>query len=213
MIQLGNDKLTDNSGYAQERLKQLERYTRACQEYQKKQDSKRVALCVNSIYRDRLFLESGEKDIYSYCQKHFNIVRGAVGNYNTVARKFLDRNTGYSIFADGKRDFSFSCLLKLKSLLPDEIRELLKDGTLTLETTARDCEAIVAGIKARKKEAVKQDKEESLKPIKQAYEDFHMSYNELRQIVQDNDTALELMQKIMDCVVILYNQNDRLWKV
>ena len=55
------------------------------------------------------------------------------------------------------------------------------------------------------------EEEDSIKPIKTAYEGFHKAYNELCERVGDDDTNKNLLQSIMDSVVVLYNENDRLW--
>ena len=214
MIKVSKDtKFNKPMEVSQSRLQQLEKYTNAGIEYQKKNDSNRLALCVYLIYTNKLFLEAGFKNIYDYCKEHFNIERGTTSNYVNVAKKFLDSSNGRSIFAQGNADFSFIAMIELKSLSPDDIRYLLNNGKITLGCTANEAKTIAKEYKDYKKEQARLEAEGRKAPIIEAYEAYNKAFNELKNCIPDSDTkAKDLLQKIMDNVVILYNNNDRLWE-
>ena len=213
MIQISNDTgFNSVSDVSQARIKQLSKYTNAGIEYQKRNDIHRLALCVQAIHKEKLYLESGHKNIYTYCKEKYNVERGTVSNYINVAKKFLDTNTGKSVFAQGKADFNFLCLIELKGLTVEEVKSLLDDKKINLSSSAKEIKQAVKDLRAYQKEQERLEAEGRKAPIIEAYEAYNKAFNDLNKRIPDSDKeSKELMQKIMDCVVILYNENDRLW--
>lgn len=201
-----------DGGISQARLDRLEKFTKAGWTYQARKDYHRMALCLQIIYNEKLYLESDSKDIYDYVRTHFNIQRGSTSNYLQVARKFLNSDTGNSVFIDNNVDFDITQLIKLKKLSVEEVKEMLQSGVISFDSTVREIEEAVNKYDKDKENKKKQAIEESLKPLNEAYEKYHVAFNKLRDMLSGNNEALELMQEIMDCVVLLYNENDRLWK-
>lgn len=189
----------------------LRKCIESAREYQKINDVFRVALCLRTIQNEKLYLDSEYKDIYAVGRIALKIQRGTVYNYLTVARKFLDADTGSSVFKNGDMDFAIMQLLELKKQTVEEIRGMLDSGVITFDTPAKAIKQIVADIEARKAKEVERTKEESVKPLKDAYETFHVAFNQLKSLVGSDDEISELLQTIMDSVVFLYNENDRLW--
>lgn len=209
MIQTQGNNL-DNAVNANRR-KRYERFCNGAIEYQKKKDIHRMALCLYVLQSEKLFVEGGYTNIYELGMKLLNVSRGTVSGYVQIAKKFLDSNTGKSIFANDSGDFSYFQLTALKKLKPDDVKELLSTGKITFNTTEKEIKQAVAAYLTDKKQEEAEAKEEAVKPIKDAYEAFHKAYNELEKRVGDDTDNKALLQSIMDSVVVLYNENDRLW--
>lgn len=209
MIQLQGKELEVSA--AKSRVDRLAKFTSAAITYSKKKDIHRCALCMQVINNEKLYLEGGYKTCYECINAVFGgITRATVSNYLTIARRFLDANTGKTIFADGDKDFVYTQLIELKKLKVDEVRELMKD-TITYDSTVAEIKEAVTGYKARLQASHDEERERAIAPLKKAYEDFHKAYNELSEHL-NNDSDKELMQRMMDSVVLLYNENDRLWE-
>lgn len=209
MIQVqGNNMENSVSATRQNRYN---RFTKAALEYQKKKDIHRMALCLYVLQTEKLYLEGGYTSVYDLGTKLLKVAKGTISNYVNVAKKFLDTDTGKSIFATDKGDFSYLQLLEMKKLKKEEAQELVNSGTVTFSSTAQEIKGAVASYLGQIKAEQEKVKEDSIKPIKDAYEAFNKSYNELYKYIGEDDSCKELLQQIMDSVVVLYNENDRLW--
>lgn len=208
MIQMQGENVQQSVSVVREQ--RLQRFSKAAIEYQKKKDLHRVALCMQVIYNEKLYLEAGHANIYELGKSVLGTTRATTSNYLTVAKKFLDSNSGKSIFADGSRDFGYTQLVEMKKLSVDDAKELVKSGAINFDSTAKEIKQTVAEFVTMQKKDAEKLKEESLNPLKDAYEDFHKAFNELQERVTD-EAGKALLQKIMDSVVVLYNENDRLW--
>lgn len=170
-----------------------------------------MALCLYVLQSEKLYVEGGYTNIYDLGIKILKVSRGTVSGYVQIAKKFLDSNTGKSVFATDTADFSYIQLVELKKLKPDEVKELVSGGKVTFDSTREEIKQAVAAYLTDKKQEAAEAKEEAVKPIKDAYEAFHKAYNELVKRVGDDTDNKELLQSIMDSMVVLYNENDRLW--
>lgn len=208
MIQVQGNQMNNVSATRQQRYK---RFTNAAVEYQKKKDIHRTALCLYVLQSEKLFLEGGYKSVFDLGVDILKVSKGTISGYVNVAKKFLDTNTGKSIFASDKGDFTYLQLLEMKKLKTEEAKELVNSGIVNYGSTAQEIKSAVASYLGQIQAEKDKLKEDSIKPIKTAYEAFNASYNELYDIVSGDDTCKELLQNIMDSVVVLYNENDRLW--
>lgn len=200
-----------NNTMSAEREKRYKRFTAGAKEYQNKKDIHRMALCLYVIQNEKLYLEGGYTSVYDLGTKLLGVSNGTISGYISIAKKFLDTNTGKTIFATDKGDFGYLQLLEMKKLKVEEAKELVSNGTITFNSTASEIKQAVSDYLSHIKAEEVQAKEDSIKPIKTAYEGFHKAYNELCERVGDDDTNKNLLQSIMDSVVVLYNENDRLW--
>lgn len=170
-----------------------------------------MALCLYVLQSEKLYLEGGYKNVYEMGAKILGVSKGTVSGYVAVAKKYLDSNTGKSIFASEKGDFSYLQLLEMKKLTKEDALQLVSNGSITYNTTVKEIKAIVAAHLGQIEAEKQQAREKSIEPIKTAYEAFHKAYNKLSECVGEDDTCKGLLQEIMDSVVVLYNENDRLW--
>lgn len=192
------------------RQQRLRSFCNAALKYQERKDIHRTALCIYVIHSEKLFKESEYQNIYDLGKSLLGASKVTTSNYINVAKKFLDGKTGRSIFESNNKDFGFSQLVELKRLDVDDVRKLLECGEITLDTTAKDIKNVVSEYIARTKEEARKAKEDSLKPLKEAYENFNTAFNELYESVTDEHFK-ELLSIMMDSAVTLYNENDRLW--
>lgn len=195
----------------EERQKRYNRFTAGAKEYQNKKDIHRMALCLYVLQTEKLYVVGGYTSIYDLAMKQLNISKGTISGYINIAKKFLDVNTGKTIFASDKGDFGYLQLLELKKLKVEEAQQLFNTGVINYNSTASEIKGAVSLYLGHKQAEEQQAKENALKPLKEAYEAFHVAYNELSNIVGNDTNAKNLMQTIMDSVVVLYNENDRLW--
>lgn len=208
MIQVQGNQMNNVSITRQQRYN---RFTKAAIEYQKKKDIHRTALCLYILQSEKLYLEGDYKSVFDLGVDILKVSKGTVSGYVNVAKKFLDTNTGKSIFASDKGDFTYLQLLEMKKLKTEEAKELVNSGIVNYGSTAQEIKSAVASYLGQIQAEKDKLKEDSIKPIKTAYEAFNASYNELYEMVSGDDACKELLQKIMDSVVVLYNENDRLW--
>lgn len=208
MIQVQGSKLESVSASREGRYK---KYTKAAIEYQRRKDVLRTVTCLYIIQTEKLYLEGGYTSIYDLGMKVMNVSKGTISNYMGVAKKFMDVNTGRTIFASDQGDFSYLQLVELKKLKKEEAQELVQKGIVKYDSTAKEIKAAVADYLGHIKAEQQQVKEDSIKPIKDAYEGFHVAYNALSDRIGQDAESKKLLQDIMDSVVVLYNNNDRLW--
>lgn len=200
-----------NQSISAEREKRYKRFTAGAKEYQNKKDIHRTALCLYVIQTEKLYLEGGYTSVYDMATKLLGLSKGTISGYISIAKKFLDTNTGKTIFATDKGDFSYLQLLELKKLKVEDAKSLIESGVINYNSTANEVKQAVNDYLSRIKAEEAQAKEDAIQPIKKAYEDFHKAYNELCERVGDDTTNKNLLQSIMDSMVVLYNENDRLW--
>ncbi len=193
------------------RIQRLQKFSNAAIEYQKRKDIFRTALCLQVIQNEKLYLESDYDNMSKFSTSLLGLTKGTISNYLNIAKKFLDSKTGTSIFASDKGDFGYLQLVELKKLSVDEAKDIVSRGIINYNTPAKEVKQAVSDFKAQIQQDTAKAKEDSIKPIKTAYEAFNTSYNELYELVSGDDICRELLQKIMDSVVVLYNENDRLW--
>lgn len=193
-----------------EREKRYLRFTTSAKEYQNKKDIHRTALCLYVIQNEKLYLEGGYSSVYELGVNLLGLSKGTISGYVNIAKKFLDRNTGKTIFATDRGDFGYMQLLEMKKLKVEDVKELIGIGAIDYNSTVSEIKTAVDDYLGDRKAKEAQAKEDSIKPIKTAYEAFQSAYNELYQRTTD-DTSKKLLQSIMDSVVVLYNENDRLW--
>lgn len=203
-IETGN-KLTEY------RTERLDRYTRAYRIYRTRQDLKKAALCIYTIYKEKLYLERGYKNVYEFGTKGLGSNRGTISNMIQVSRKFLNADTGMSIFMKDDVDFSFSQLVELRYLDADTIKDLMSTGQLTYDTTVKNIIEMVKDIKKKNKEEKEEAKKKEMQPIIDAYDKFNESFNILYDRAPDDETR-DLLQSIMNNVVLIYNSNKQFWK-
>jgi len=170
-----------------------------------------MALCLYVIQKEKLYVEGGYTSVYDLGVNLLKLSKGTISGYIGIAKKFLDTDTGKTIFATDKGDYGYMQLLELKKLKVDEAKELVASGKINYNSTAPEIKQAVSDYLGHRQLEEQQAKEDSLKPIKTAYEAFHKAYNELAERVGDDTTNKNLLQSIMDSVVVLYNENDRLW--
>lgn len=203
-IETGN-KLTEY------RTERLDRYTRAYRIYRTRQDLKKAAMCIYTIYKEKLYLERGYKNVYEFGTKGLGSNRGTISNMIQVSRKFLNADTGMSIFMKDDVDFSFSQLVELRYLDADTIKDLMSTGQLTYDTTVKNIIEMVKDIKKKNKEEKEEAKKKEMQPIIDAYDKFNESFNILYDRAPDDETR-DLLQSIMNNVVLIYNSNKQFWK-
>lgn len=200
---------------AEKRQKRYEKFVNAALAYQKKKDLCKTALCIQIINSEKLYLEGGYNNIYDCGMAILNVARGTVSNYVMVARAFINPDTGLSVFATEHGDFNLVQLLELKKLKKEEVDSLIKGGMINFRTPANEIKALVATYLGKQKEKRQKEddeaREERIKPIKDAYEAFHKAFNALNEYCGVDDVCKEYLQQIMDSVVVLYHNNDRLW--
>ena len=209
MIQVNANRINQNvSATRQSRYK---KFTQGAVQYQNKKDIHRMALCLYVIQKEKLYVEGGYTSVYDLGVNLLKLSKGTISGYISIAKKFLDTDTGKTIFATDKGDFGYMQLLELKKLKVDEAKELVNSGTINCNSTAQEIRLAVSEYLGHRQAEEQKAKEDSIEPIKKAYEAFHKAYNDLSARVGDDTTNKNLLQSIMDSVVVLYNENDRLW--
>lgn len=170
-----------------------------------------MALCLYVIQNEKLYYEGGYSSVYDLGVNLLKLSKGTISGYISIAKKFLDTDTGKTIFATDKGDFGYMQLLELKKLKVDEAKELVNSGVINCNSTAQEIRLAVSEYLGRRQAEEQKAKEDSIEPIKKAYEAFHKAYNDISARVGEDTTNKNLLQSIMDSVVVLYNENDRLW--
>lgn len=196
---------------SEERKKRYDKFTNGAYTYQSKKDILRMALCLYMLQNEKLYIDGGYTSIYELATDLYKLSKGTISGYINIAKKFLNAETGRTIFATDKGDFGYLQLLELKKLKVDEAKELVESGLINYHSTANEIKTAIVTYQTLKKSEIEKEKEDSIRPIKEAYEKFHEAYNKLDELVGEEMEKKELLQSIMDSVVILYNENDRLW--
>ena len=193
------------------RAKRFNKYMNAVVEYQNRKDVLRTLTCLYIIHSEKLYLEAGYKSITELGVNMLHLSRGTISNYMTVARKFMNLDTAQSVFASDNKDFSYLQMVEMKKLEKDEVFQLLQSGMISYDSTAKEIKNCVSEYLDKKKRASDQAREDEIKPIREAYEAFHSAYNDLSGSIGDDDQKKEMLQRIMDAVVFIYNSNEKLW--
>ena len=206
MIQLQGERI---QSVAMSREARLNKYMKATLEYQKRKDVLRSMTCLYIIHSEKLYLEAGYSSIYDLGMKEMKLSKATISNYMSISKKFMNIETARSLFATDKNDFSYLQLFELKKLSLEEAQQLLADSTIKFDNTASEIKSAVASYLADKQAEKDRVKEDTIKPIKDAYEAFHGAFNKLYEKAGEEEK--ELLQQIMDSVVLIYNSNDRIF--
>lgn len=142
---------TENLNFGTAKLAKLNDLTGKIIEYQKCEDFNKLCLCLLTISNERLYLEAKYKTIYDYCLDKFKMKKTTVYLYITVAKKFLNPDTGDSYFIRKGIDLKYSQLVRLRQLSIGEVNTMLDNGLINPETKIRDIEILVKDYLASKK--------------------------------------------------------------
>lgn len=169
-----------------------------------------VAIRLNVVREEKLYLDGGFKNIYEYAQEVLNIKRITANNYTRIARDFLNPCTERTIFADGRgRDFGYSQLVELLRVDKDSAIQFVKSGQITYTTSARAIKSIVDDFKATQDKSREEAEKAAMEPFQAAHESFHTAYNALKEYLLergDEHGANVLLPEIMGAVVDLYQE-------
>ena len=174
-------------------------------------DTFRVALCLQIIHNEKLYLDGGFKNVSEYGKKLLGMKTMTINNYVRVARKFLDPTTGTSIFSKNGEDFGYTQLVSLLKLDPYDAKELFASGRISYNMSARDIKKTVDSYIEEKQREATEEMMSQLEPYEASYEEFHAAYNRLKEYLEDKSDVKgqELLQEIMNAVVIFYNEKVR----
>ena len=212
MIIMNNGRPTQDT--AQVRRQRLLELTTEIQSLVKvKSNQFRIAVRLNAVKNERLFLDAGFKNIYEYGLQIANLKRMTVNYYCRIANDFLNPETERTIFADERgRDYGYMQMLELLRIDKEEATELIKAGTVTYDTTATEIRAIVGRIKEKKDKDKADAKRAVMEPFEAAHEAFHEGYNNLKAHLLelgDEEGADKLLPVLMDAIVTLYQEGKK----
>lgn len=107
-----------------------------------------IAIELKRIKEDELYVEDGYTSVSDYASKVLGYSRANTSKLVNVAERFVEKQQKNTIFLteDGK-DFTVGQLTEMLALPKDEIVEMVKDGELTPNMTAK---AIREQVKAHK---------------------------------------------------------------
>lgn len=145
-------------------------------------------------------------NVYEFAGEVLHFKKMTTSNYIRVARYYLHHDKPLNIFENDR--FSITQLTEMCKAPVEDVKKLVEDKVIRPDMTVVAIREVITKHNEAKKATEEELKAQALEPIKQAHEDFHKAYNELKaHLLEEGDDigANDILPVIMDAVVRMYN--------